>query len=101
MWIRSQKKDTLCNVKDVYFCKCNYLNKPKYYEFRSDNFGVSYYVLGTYSSEEKAIKVLDMIQNEIYKLKQIDYPTSKDTYAILGYCYNQEVFQMPQDSEVE
>ena len=39
--------------------------------------------IGTYSSEEKAIKVLDMIEQE-YKIE----------------LYKNKVFQMPQDSEV-
>lgn len=49
-------------------------------------------VIGTYSTEEKAIKVLDMIQsayNAIETMK-IDKRTWRDNHY----------FQMPQDSEV-
>lgn len=52
-------------------------------------------IIGKYSTEEKAIKVLDMIQDEY---------TKPDTWAEY-FCremiiHNKSVFQMPQDSEV-
>ena len=60
------------------------LNQPIYIETVVDEWSISTerYFLGTYSTEEKAIKVLDMIQS--------DYVCHK------GLWY----FQMPQDSEV-
>lgn len=51
--------------------------------------------LGTYSTEEKAIKVLDMIQN-----KYFEHMTVEKNSAIVGILERPKVFQMPQDSEV-
>ena len=75
MLIRSQDKEILANMEG-----------PIAIEILSDGKGHATmywkdsYVLGTYSSKEKAIKVLDMIQ-EAYVNGHIDY-------------------QMPADSEV-
>ena len=75
MLIRSQDKEILANMEG-----------PIAIEILSDGKGHATmywkdsYVLGTYSSKEKAIKVLDMIQ-EAYVNGYIDY-------------------QMPEDSEV-
>lgn len=51
--------------------------------------------LGTYSTEEKAIKVLDMIQN-----KYFEHMTVESNGAIVNVLERPKVFQMPQDSEV-
>lgn len=51
-------------------------------------------VIGTYSTEEKAIKVLDMIEKAYCK----SFEEQKDNYQ--GHRYDL-VFQMPQDEEVE
>lgn len=52
-------------------------------------------VLGTYSAKEKAIKVLDMIQEAFYRQWDVENKfvdvTKNDT----------PIFQMPQDEEVE
>lgn len=69
MWIRSQNKKKLKEIHDVDIYHDNQIWG-----------GCSF--LGQYSSEEKALKVLDWIQN------QIEYK-------------NVEVHQMPQDDEVE
>lgn len=72
MWIRSQDKMTLVEIHDLdidgadqIWCGCS--------------------LLGKYSSEEKALKVIDEIQELIYF-------NAKDN----GFTY-----QMPQDEEVE
>lgn len=69
MWIRSQDRKKLTEIHDVTI-----------YHDKQIWAGCSF--IGEYSTEEKALKVLDEIQ------KQIEYP------------YN-EVFQMPQDEDVE
>lgn len=54
-------------------------------------------VIGEYSTEEKAIKVLDMIQN-VY----IQYGTIKDGLGSIHGAFNiPKCFQMPSDEEVE
>jgi len=82
MWIRSQDKEALTNGDIIYYC-----NKyGMYTEIRCGKAGISDdydLVLAAYSTKEKASKVLDMIQKFI-----CDYQHG-------------EVFQMPQDDEVE
>ena len=78
MWIRSQR--------GKFFTDCNYFEVEKFHEQYSvitlsnrSNISVA---LGIYSSEKKALKVLD----EIQKRTEYLYP---------------KAFQMPQDDEVK
>ncbi len=70
MWIRSQDKEILIKAVCIYLCGENHIY-------------ASSVEIGKYSTKEKALKVLDMIERLIYD------------YQIGG------VFQMPQDDEVE
>lgn len=88
MWIRSQDKEVLANANDadrIEIVQFNRLGRPD---------GVWIYVndikFAVYSTKEKALKVLDMIQKLIKEQIRLhnDYQ--------LGV-----VFQMPQDDEVE
>ena len=70
-WIRSQDRKTITNANDIYI--------------RSLSKGCALCTgkgmdLGVYSSEEKAVKILDMIQL---------------------YLFNEGVFVMPHDCEVD
>lgn len=76
MWIRSQSKRLLINV-DVISVHISVHDDCDDYLIRGGG-----YELGRYSSKEKALRVLDGIQN------QIEYK-------------NIEVHQMPQDEDVE
>ena len=76
MLIRSQDKEILANMEGPIAIEILGDGKGHATMYWKDS-----YVLGTYSSKEKAIKVLDMIQ-EAYVNGHIDY-------------------QMPADSEVE
>lgn len=69
MWIRSQDRKILTEINNLDIDDISQIWD-----------GSS--LLGKYSSEEKALKLLDEIQ------KQIEYPYNK-------------VFQMPQDEDVE
>ena len=75
MWIRSQNKSTLLNVNFVrihdYGDRCLITGAMDKYE----------YELGLYSTKEKALKVLDDIQE-------------------FNECTYSEMFQMPQNDEV-
>ena len=61
------------------------------------------YRVATYSTEEKAMKVLDMIEKHINNGGRVFCVDQVKTD--IGYCATYEkvlnVFQMPQDSEVE
>lgn len=90
MWIRSQSKKQLINANDLYIGI-----RGKYYSISTGK-GVD---LGTYASEEKAIKVLDMIQDfEIRHQANLLLAIYREPN---GDAEENMVFQMPQDSEVE
>lgn len=72
MWIRSQDKRKLINVHTIGLCN----DDTEIWGFETS------LMLGKYSTKEKALKVLDMIQEHI------------------DYNSNFGVFQMPQDDEV-
>ena len=96
MLIRSQDKRGLINLKNV---------AEIYIDIRSEGqiiatFG-DYYSqvteLGNYSTKEKAIKVLDMIQSEYTKTTDLKHEFNSN---ILFCVPMSHVFNMPQDSEV-
>lgn len=53
-------------------------------------------IVGTYSTEEKAIKVLDKIAKFIEKVSITSVNSDNDTYPVFV-----QVFKMPPDSEVK
>lgn len=77
MWIRSQSKKVLLNVNQLVFN--NTKDESEYYIHGYSERGID--ILGIYSSECKALMVLDKIE------------------SYLEYSHN-IVFQMPQDDEV-
>jgi hypothetical protein len=81
MWIRSQDKEILANIKAVTLEPSN-----KIFGWVSGDF---YFKIAQYDTKKEATKVLDMIQNKIYN---IDY------CRFLG-CENVEhespIFQIP------
>ena len=84
MWIRSQDRKILINASDL---RIHEERKGFYIRSRID-------VLGTYSTEEKALKVMDMIEDTILKCEAM-----RTGYA--EYDFGAFVFDMPEDSEVE
>lgn len=94
MWIRSQNEIVLVNVNDICFYKVN----KNIYQFRCYGYG-NYYILGEYSTKEKAMKVMDMIQNAITgtRFEFTDIVRDCDLAGIEIH----NVLNMPQDSDVE
>ena len=92
MWIRSQSKTRLIKTDYIIVNETDILATPN-----SDSFLIT---IGEYSSQEKALKVLDMIQNQI---------NMNEEFASQGENHNNNgslrlikfVYQMPLDSEVE
>lgn len=85
MWIRIQSRKQLVNASEFHIVE------------RYGEFGVyaGAVVLGNYSTEEKAMKVMDMIQSRI---------ESKIKYykKYFEFTYGSEyVFEMPGDDDVE
>lgn len=99
MWVRSQSKRTLMNCK--------------YFTVDSTNVvigmaGNNYTSVGSYSTEEKALKVLDMIEQAKIQQRKGDLLNLLvackyvvvDSLDNLIFDDKNIVFQMPQDSEV-
>ena len=89
MWIRSQDRKKLLNASDFHVVSS------------LEGFGIisGLYALGYYSTEEKAMKVMDMIQNAITgtRFEFTDIVRDCDLAGIEIH----NVFNMPQDSEVK
>lgn len=94
MWIRSQDKKQLVNANDLYIA-----TRGKGYCISTGKGND----LGMYSSEEKAIKVLDMIEEKylICYLTKGGLLATANFYAPPFGFIPPKVFQMPKDSEVE
>ena len=69
MWIRSQDKDCLVDVIGVsivdYYAYEDYYSKEVKYETVGISVGGKRWSLGTYNTEEKAIEVLNELENRI------------------------------------
>ena len=90
MWVRSQDKEALTNGDIIYYCDKYH---GMYTEIRCGKVGLSDdydLVLAKYSTKEKALKVLDMIERLI-----------KEQIRLHNDWQIGVVFQMPQDDEVE
>lgn len=99
MLIRSQDKEILINMNNVSqlytvgFCITA--------DF-ADNRDSGFRDMGNYSSEEKAIKVLDMIQAAYESSCYCDHAFDSAAQVQRPYIFvRNEVFQMPKDDEVE
>ncbi len=79
MWIRSQDEERLIKAVCIYLGGENHIC--------ASNAEVNGWYIGKYSTKEKALRVIDMIQNLINRAFKYDYQ--------LG-----GVFQMPRDDEV-
>lgn len=98
MWIRSQDKCILLNLDSVTLNI--FPGNVKSIIVAFDN-NKSCYELAVYSSEEKALKVLDMIQGCVTgnKLTNNNYEIFRDCQAS-GLEFH-GIFKMPQDDEVK
>ena len=86
MWIRSQSLAVLVKVNEVCI-----EDKTKIW--------AEGYLIGKYSTEEKALKVLDEIQTSIMTEHQFRIDELNCTRNYFGKEYK-EIYQMPQDDEV-
>lgn len=86
MWIRSQDKKILTEIHDVEIDS----------GFKVWGSGL---LIGEYSTEEKALKVLDEIQNAVENTNYYNIDNlCLGTYALKR---GSQVYEMPQDEEVE
>ncbi len=93
MWVRSQDKTALMNATTFRM----YYSGNSGYRIYCDQKCIceEYTNLGTYSTKEKALKVLDMIQKTIIQNETVYAHIFKETGV---KTYN--IFQMPADMEV-
>ena len=95
MWIKNQDGNTLLDT-----CKISYFESDSGpgYEFVCQT-NTSLYILGRYSTKEKAMKVMDMIKNAITgtRFEFTDIVRDCDLAGIEIH----NVFNMPKDEEVE
>ena len=105
VWIRSQDKLTLEELNAVSAYRV-YKNEGGYWHDYYDGLGdmdVYYSVgaLGYYSSKEKAIKVLDMIQSFIEALAKVEITSNMIVRDNNNRIKNNMVFQMPLDEDIK
>ena len=94
MWIRSQNKKVLINANNI-----RIISDSRSYDIICDFYDGEYYYLGEYSTKEKALKVMDMIQNAITgtRFEFTDIVRDCDLAGIEIH----NVFNMPKDGDVE
>lgn len=88
MWIRSQDKEILINIKRLFVNEI--VENKKIVGYSIDSGGIE---LGRYSTKEKALKVLDKIQETINESIYIN-----DVAEYEKEIYMKNVFEMPPDS---
>lgn len=102
IWIRTQDRNMIAIVESLVIYRQEKLTKDgvEYFEdmYRDEKDNENTYwcisELGYYSSKDKALKVLNKIQEHIKK------PTYTNDLVNEHAHYGKEVFQMPQDDEV-
>ena len=102
MWIRSQSKKSLSNVNQLIIN--NTKDKSKYYIFGYSERGSD--TLGVYSTEEKALKVLDRIEELIQYQYKLTFCMPADDEVVtvkkrVNYAGFRELEEKKKDGEVE
>lgn len=82
MWIRSQDKLKIVDVIVVYIAKYDNVFRIESYE-ASHKDEEDWWYLGRYSTKEKALKVLDMIEDAIIRDNSIPFNMPDDDEVIV------------------
>lgn len=93
IWVMSQDKYKIVGCNLIHYDR---LDETKHV-LKCDSYCREDINLGTYSTREKAIKVLVMIKKHIEESGSATLQTNEDEWL----HYNSDVFQMPQDDEVQ
>lgn len=88
MWIRTQDKEMIINCSDVEIGL-----------EEQTTIWCGGYVLGTYSTKEKALKVLDMIEDQINMTEEFAAQGERNAWG--STRLTKFVYQMPLDSDVD
>lgn len=86
LWIRSQDKTTLIRSYEIYISE-----QPNTYLIRAKR---TSHILGSYSTIERAIEVLDEIQDEL--ISSDFMPTEKNEEVVLT-CGSARIYEMPEN----
>ena len=89
LWVRSQDKRILQKVDNI-FLDANYENK------RISTYDGDSVELGTYKTKERAIEILDEIQDEL--ISSDFMPIEKNEEVVLT-CGSARIYEMPEDWE--
>ena len=97
LWIRSQDRESLVKVDNLYISVGNYIC---YYVEKGKEVTNTYYrpsgELGRYETKERALEVLDEIQQNI-ETQEENYLLSDENGIITGQKYYGYIYQMPID----
>lgn len=97
LWIRSQDRESLVKVDNLYISVGNYIC---YYVEKGKEVPNTYYrpsgELGRYETKERALEVLDEIQQNI-ETQEENYLLSDENGIITGQKYYGYIYQMPID----
>lgn len=96
--VRSQNKEILTEAVSFKICELCENGKVNQYSIDGELANGNTYELGVYSTKEKALKVLDGMQNRVLMEKYTEFRPKHFLYDI---DVSGLVFQMPQDNEVE
>ena len=97
IWIRSQDKCKMGKCAEFYIDD----SYDGDYDIEGYSIDDTPIILGTYSTEEKAIKVLDMIQEHIENNKSEFWNRNYgEEWGGSIVTHSNDVFQMPQDEDV-
>lgn len=86
MWIRSQDKKTLA------YCTRLFVHGPYIQNLPATGIEDDYDIMGKYESEERAMEVLDEIENQLFKHTKL-HEKANDYHKITKHI----VFQMPEE----
>lgn len=101
LWIRSQDRMNLVQIKQI---SLNYQNNKQvianYEPEQYENSGCFYELLGTYSTKERALEVLDEIQGKITQNECLKTMIPKVTdirgyEEMYGNLFKKMVYEMP------
>ena len=98
LWIRSQDKEVLLNIKGIQYQNCKLVEN----ETVEANILIGLYnyydneILGEYETKERALEVLDEIQQNI-ETQEENYLLSDENGIITGQKYYGYIYQMPID----
>ena len=97
LWIRSQDRESLVKVDNLYISVGNYIC---YYVEKGKEVPNTYYrpsgELGRYETKERALEVLDEIQQNI-ETQEENYLLSDENGIITGQKYYGYIYKMPID----